>query len=394
VNFSTNLYNNLLRQGSLTTTASSIERKNFARVLDVLLDNTHPDYDRFGKIESIYAIKYELVTSNTPGTPDGQVGIAYPLSITQNTIPLVDEIVEIIQAPSYSLQKGQYSTKVYYTGIVNVWNSTHHNALPNIETQRTSARLAEGATELDKLQILQPFPGDFLLQGRFGQSLRFTGFSHPLNKYTNQQNNADPLIIISNTRQKETSDPFETRIEDVNQDDSIIVIASNHTIPLQPVYTIGRTYKQDPTLVNNYQPTSVQSYTGNQITINSSRINLHAKEDSILLCGQKSVGLIGNSVNLEGGDYIGLDADKIYLGQKAKTEQARQKQPIVLGRELENWLSSLLNILRNISNEFKLATSPAQAALVLVKLGTSIPILVDTLSNELESIKSKKVFTE
>lgn len=394
MSFSTNLYNNLLKQGIVPTTTFSTEKKSFARVLDVILDKTHPDYSRFGKVESIYAIKYELVVSNTPGTSDGQVGVAYPLSITQTTIPLIDELVEIIQAPSYSLQKGQYNTKVYYTGILNIWNSAHHNALPNIETQRTSARLAQGVTELDKLQILQPFPGDYLLQGRFGQSVRFTGFPHPLNRYTNEQNNADPLIIISNTKQKQNSDPFETRVEDINQDDSIIVIASNHTIPLQSVYTLEKTYKQDPTNTNNYKPTSTQNYTGNQITINSSRINIHAKDDSILLYGQKSVGLAGLSVNIEGQDYIGLDADKIYLGQKAKTNQARQKQPVVLGKELENWLSNLLRILRTMTNEFKLANSPAQAALILTKLGTSVPILVDNLSNELESIKSKKVFTE
>lgn len=370
------------------------EKIVYGRVLDVILDNSYPNYNDLGGIEALYSIKYEIYNENSTGNSENAIGFAQPFDISTNRIPVIDEIVELIDAPSYSLDVKDYPKKVYYKSITNVWNSSHHNALPNVSQNKTEVQLGQGTVELNNVQLTQPFPGDTLIQGRLGQFIRFSGYKHKLNVLTDDSNNGSPFTIISNTSPKTDSDPFTAKVEDINTEDSIIALASNHKIPIQVQTTLENTYKKDPTIKTKYTPTTPSNYKGPQIVINSSRLVLNAKHDSILLYGSKSVGLSGPSVNIEGKDYVAIQAPKIYLGSGSKSLSLREKNPIVLGNQLEEWASSLIDLLQSIATDFSTATSPAQASLALVKAGNSMLIKLTELSNEINKFKSKKVFTD
>ena len=108
----------------------------------------------------------------------------------------------------------------YYFQPVNVWGSTHHNAIPDpiysnsipeSQTQdyeQTSVgnvrRVTDGGTEIDlgkdfkeKLSIrnLQPYAGDLIYQGRWGQSLRFSSTLKEAlipNPWSNSGEDGDP----------------------------------------------------------------------------------------------------------------------------------------------------------------------------------------------------------
>jgi hypothetical protein len=81
---------------------------------------------------------------------------------------------------------------------------------------------------------LQPFEGDVVLQGRFGQSVRF-GSTVPSmknsNNWSNSGNNGDPITILVNKQGRQsTVSPFDSIIENINIDGSSIYMTSTQEI--------------------------------------------------------------------------------------------------------------------------------------------------------------------
>ena len=72
-----------------------------------------------------------------------------------------------------------------------------------------------------------PFEGDMILEGRFGNSIRF-GSSNPRGKNNWSENDSEgaPITIISNGQ----SPTGGGAIENINNDDSSIYLCSNHNI--------------------------------------------------------------------------------------------------------------------------------------------------------------------
>tara|TARA_Y100000361_G_scaffold70137_1_gene61982 strand:- start:24 stop:488 length:465 start_codon:yes stop_codon:yes gene_type:complete len=148
-----------------------------------------------------------------------------------------------------------------------------------------------------------------------------------------------------------------------------------------------------------YKPTSPDKYEGKQAIINSDRILFNAKDDSILLFSDKSIGFSTNgSIHFDTSDeaansFFIVNTPKIYLGMSGDNYPT---EPALLGNKTEKWLNEMLDVLR--STYIFLAT---QYSVTVPVIGTSAPGVndfsllyeqIDRLTESIEGIKSKNIF--
>jgi hypothetical protein len=366
---------------SKPTAGTSSNSISFARVVDVVLHEKHPDYERFGKSLAINGIRYRPLNSGLVENSQ-DLPFAYQLDPNIKTLPLLGELVQIVDAPSVNMNLYPEGSSKYYTTVASIWNQVNINPFPDQRQNPGPVKLGVNVLELPNIKSLHPFSGNITVEGRHGNTLRMFGYKSEKNPFTDNSNNGSPITILRNG-QGGPKQPEDTVIEDINLDDSSIYLTSNHTIPLKQANTKRTSYFSAPIKADTFK--------GKQIIFNSDRVYLNARKDSLLLSANKSVGLNGNTVNFDGVDFVSMDGKKVYLGDKGKTE----KEWVVLGKQNENWLSDLLDLLKEIGNTLsKLPPNPIQAIGQLVILGAIIIARVTILQGNLPSLRSRKVFTE
>ncbi len=391
MSYSYNLYSNTSVGGEPGRTGK--QRQTFipVRVIDVILDDSHEEWNKLGKSEAIGAIKYAPVSKNTEISDTVALPAAYPLRNDFKKLPLKNEIVLIMNAPGYSLDNNKLDTKVYYDTIVNLWNHPNHGGFPpNTEEELD---LGEDIVELTDVNPMQPFPGDIILDGRQGQSLRFTGFPSTKNEFVDRTNRGNPLTILSNG-QKTASNPYDPIVEDVNEDASSIYLTSNHKVPLNQARdkTISYGFNTIPLKANEYQ--------GSQVVINGGRLYFNAKEEGIFLNSNEYIGLQSNYVNIDGVKEISLDAELIFLGEGVANAPQSFKEPVLLGNQTVALINTFLEIVRGIADSMKKAKDGKGRPIVsLVKRGAVVNTQIKSLKKSTSPfgsspLKSKKVFTE
>jgi len=170
-NFNSNIGND-----NLAKRIDQLESKLIpARVIDIILDETHPDFVNQGEWNSIGFIIYELI--NSPENPDVVRNIAKPLLSNTKHFPLKNEIVFLIKLPN--------------TTSLTLWNHPHHNAFPSqpnqlpesqrkdyrqttignvrrVTDQSTEINLGNTFIERSNIHPLLPFEGDTIYEGRWG----------------------------------------------------------------------------------------------------------------------------------------------------------------------------------------------------------------------------------
>lgn len=365
-----------------------------ARVYDIILDSSHPEWNKYAQYNAAGAIKYAtLETTQDVDNPE-TLSVAFPINSTYRHLPLKNEIVLLIASPSYKSSDVEYSGITYYTTVVGLWNTPNHNALPIKDTEEVDlgkVKINGEQKEIEEkstINPLQPFPGDTLIEGRLGQSIRFSGYPHSLNTFVDDENQTLPLTIISNG-QVETESGVEHIVEDVNEDYSSIYLTSNHTIPLTPARSKRLAFTDEP-----IEPTS---FKGNQVVVNGGRLYFNAKEEDVLITAQGNIGLTSNIIGIDSVDYIGLDSNKIYLGAEARKNEL---QPVILGNQLEILLASLLTSMDRLGGVLSTATTASGISLPTLNLeGFSLQAVAQSLSKQINPngpslLKSKKVFTE
>jgi len=255
----------------------------YGRVMDIILDINHPQFRSYDDVGMIFfqqstgqVYKRKLPTSKT-GTYS--LPTAKPLHPNSRYIPLKNEIV--------ALHAGIGPTEkaaLYYSSVINIWNHPHHNALPT-KGELSAIQSAGGSDDYDSsggsfqrrsedgdtginlgmyyseslaIKPLIPFEGDFLLEGRFGNSIRFgsTNNSKKLtvkNHWSNgESKTGDPITIIRNgqkgirvpANEQEEIKGWEPGLEDPNGDDSIIFMTSNQVIT--DIKVAGLTDSEEP----------------------------------------------------------------------------------------------------------------------------------------------------
>lgn len=129
-------------------------------------------------------------------------------------------------------------------------------------------------------------------------------------------------------------------------------------------------------------------YLGNQIIINSGRVTLNSKDDSVFLFGKKAIGLSSaGTINFDSDDKMIINSPQIYLGLEAK-------EPLVKGEALESLLSDLLDSLNELGAKLMYAQDSNGVFITSVTTsGRSLQRSIKRVKSNLSSIKSSKNFT-
>ncbi len=248
-----------------------------ARVVDIVLQKNSLISEELSKIPggshgSIGDIKFEYIGEGGRN----RYGYAKPLSDHVKYYPVKNEVVLLIKAPSKGFYISRSNVHNYYLSTVNLWKNQNHNALPKESKNITEADIkseryqqAEGGipnqpiNPMDELEIdlgnhfieksikgLLPYEGDYILEGRNGQSIRLgiTVNNEILpeeNKspWSDGGNIGDPITIISNGLPKDPTKYLNNNIEDdsidsswihtiedINKDPSSIYLTSNQKL--------------------------------------------------------------------------------------------------------------------------------------------------------------------
>jgi len=102
----------------------------------------------------------------------------------------------------------------------------------------------------------------------------------------------------------------------------------------------------------SYKPQGPQEYQGKQVIINSDRLLFNAKEDSIFLFSNKSIGFSTNGtinfdITTDDKEHKGVfNIPYIFLGPIKNGKLPNE--PALLGNKTEKWLGDLLNLIEGI----------------------------------------------
>ena len=304
----------------------------FGRVKDIILDENHPRFNDFGQWNGLGTIIVEIFDKSNPGIEK----VAKSYSPQSKSLPIINEVVQLflLPIPTDALTLRE---EYYYLPSYNVWNSPHHNALPNprnsnlppsqqLDYQQTEGglvrRVTDGSTEIDlnspsnpsqntfieksNIHPLLPFAGDVMYEGRWGNSLRFGSTTKSKSEYKNNWSevgeNGDPIVILRNGQPSNSSEEGWIPItEDINQDLSSIYLTSTQKFP------INRNVESKFNIFSpSSKPISLSTFTKPQILLNFDRIALNAKTDGVLIGGEKSF-----SVSM--GEYVNMNSKNLFI---------------------------------------------------------------------------------
>ena len=183
--------------------------------------------------------------------------------------------------------------------------------------------------------------------------------------------------------QKESDDPLQLILEDINEDKSSIYLTSDHSIPLEPANTKREGFESEPE--------AAEEFKGAQIIMNSDRLFLNAKDESAFISAKEAVGINAKEIGIDSDDYIGLDSKKIYLG----TGAFREEEPALKGETTTVWLEDLIALLEALATTMA-TTPPAPPVYIgaLVKEGVKLKAQLPMLKTLLKTLHSKKVFID
>lgn len=372
-----------------------------ARVIDVILDETHPDFEIFGGWNSIGVIKYELI--NFPEGEQVTKKIAKPLLANIKTFPLKNEIIFLIRLPDTNSLNNLTDNEIYYyLNIVSLWNHPHHNAFPNplnnstiSESQRKDyrsieignvRRVTDNSTEINlnstnnsggkfiertNIHPILPFTGDNIFEGRFGNSIRLGSTIKSKSQYQNNWSTSgqegDPITIIRNGQSPQLTDEgWLPTVENINQDLSSIYITSTQKIP------INVSSRNVTGISSEYIPVFPQSYNQPQLILNSGRLLFNTTTDSILLTSKKVISLSAiEDIGLNSRTNITLSSKGVRLGGVEANES------LIMGDSFIKQFNVLLDSLSLLCEA--LSTEPALKSAPLISVG---------LNNTIKAIKN------
>jgi len=381
------------------------------RVVDIILDETHPKFSQYGGWNSIGTIFFEELDS--PSNSKEGIPQARPLFPQLKCLPLVNEIVLLFQLPDKNIGKNDISKTFYYLNPVSIWGSPHHNANPNVyqyanrkenskdyqaveagsipKTKKNEEGLNLNAPknsggefiEKNNIKPIMPFSGDNILESRFGSSIRLgsTKKSKSLfrNNWSETGENGDPILILRNGQQPNSGIGYIPTVENINDDPSSIYMTSNQNIPISASSTNYTGISDSVTYPGSYNEP--------QIILNSDRLVLNSKRDSILLSSQKVINLAAiEDIGIASRKNITFEAENINFGG------TKSSQPVIAGETFINDLRMVVKPLNSIATQLiNLASAhpPLAEAANLLKERTQD--LIDGIDGQIYTSKKVKV---
>ena len=387
------------------------------RVVDIILDNQHPQFEIYGEWNGIGTIMCEDITINQFDKKD--LTIATPLLPYLKNYPLVNEIVLLFSLPSRNMGTGGKKSEYYYLNPVNLWNHPHHNAYPSsvtpnelptqqqkdyqsieggsvrrITDESTEIELnspvaepgTNGGTFIEELNIhpLLPFTGDTTFEGRFGNSIRLGSTSKTKNiLYKNNWSefgtNGNPITILRNGQSPDSSDEgWIPVIENINKDLSSLYLTSNQKIPLISEF---RSYPA----ITGIQPETLGTYNRPQIILNSGRLVFNTNLDSILLNSHVHIGI-------SAVDDVGLFSRKGNInirGNNVKLGGVNATEALILGDTFMTQFGALLDAMNFLAE----AIIEEPNLSVSAPMADNLKLIIEGFKGQLGIMLSKTVQT-
>lgn len=323
---------------------SSSSTLNTVRVVDIIMDENHPRFQELGGYTSIGTIIYEIISPSNSGPP---TQLAKPLFPHIKMYPLVGELVILTTSYASIQSSSNFTPTQYYISGVNLWNSPHHNALPNPRKGGNEILNSQNSSqsrfiEKDNIHPILSFTGDVIYEGRYGQSLRFGATSKSTselkNSWSSVGENGNPITILRNGQSKNIkSDSWVPTTEDVNNDLSTIYLTSTQKIEFDSAiidkFTEFSPISRATTLNNYFKP---------QIILNSDRIVINSKSDSVLIGSNRSINLSADEFINVNSQNLYVDAKHVLLGNKNASES------LILGDSFMRDFNLLLSSINNL----------------------------------------------
>lgn len=235
-----------------------------------------------------------------------EVLIVRPAEMYSKRIPLVGEFVLIYRTLNQeSSATGKRRYQWYYISTVDLHSSINENRLPGISsddaTQTQIDAESPGYTFKSKtVSPLQPYEGDYILEGRWGNSIRFgstvTYEEGLYSKIANWRGDTagDPIIILSNRKPESNKLYKEFITEDLETDAASIYLTSTQRIN---------------NLILNNDPLKIKpsEYNKSQLIGSSDRIVLTTKSDSVVIDSRKDIQLLASNKIFIGNGKLGYE---------------------------------------------------------------------------------------
>lgn len=365
------------RQQTNKPVASNNNKSKLGYVYDVILDNAAisdinielPEGE-FKNVSLVGAIRFRLGADTVSSA--SELSIAFPFDKNFVNLPLKNETVEIYKGngsqffyrrigrdvtPNFNSSESLITDSFIKSNSIDN-TSAEYKKVQNTGITKTNNDTSNkydgyGAyfTTDNAIHKLKLYEGDSLIQSRFGQSIRFSGFN-------NDSQQQSPTIIIRNdessfSKKKNIDEVVE---EDINRDGSVIVLGSNqYQLPFQP-----GTVSDGGTSDFETQPQSFADFPskliGDQILINSGRLIFSAKNAEMLFYSKKNYGFISDGgmsidnklgINVSVNDNINIvtnDRDIVmFTGNGSIFLGNTGLEPLVKGQQLVEILSQLID---------------------------------------------------
>jgi hypothetical protein len=341
-------------------------------VYDVILDETN-QYAVEKNAFSTYIGAIRFRTRELSTVSDSELPVALPMDKNIKNLPVRNELVEIMKMqgghyyyrkigvtfnPSLTAEENsigvEFAKDSQLENTADGYNNIATTGTPNTnQPNNTTKGYGKYYTPKQYLHNLKLYEGDFLIEGRFGNSIRLSGYNNPENKYA-------PTLILRNHESGITrTDKYKENQsveEDFNRDGSIIALTSEQfELPFTPgtLSDKGATdFETKPVSFQNY-PTKL---IGDQILLNSGRIILSAKNAEMLFFSKKNYGFISDGglsidnklgMDVTVGDNINFvtnDRDVVfYTGKGSIFLGNTELEPLVKGQQLVDILSELID---------------------------------------------------
>lgn len=382
-------------------TSMGIVHKVILDVDDPLLDDL--EINELAKPKYVGAVEFRL-NSNVNQSNDS-LNIAFPKDNNAISLPTVNEVVRITNSegggflyqrtttsasPNTNASTNEIDLKskkesgansntasdysrVQSTGIARSGNTSDSTDFSKL------GKYFESQANIHKLRL---YEGDNIIESRFGQSIRFSG-------YNNADNIFSPNVIIRNGENGESlsSGDGKSTEEDINKDGGIICLSSGERL-LNYVIPVDNTKES----FFNY-PNELK---GNQILLNSDRLIFSARTAEMIFVSKKDAGFItdgqfsidaSSGINITTDSTIFIDSKDadlnidigdgtIFLGTDGELEAAAK------GETLVELLGELIDL---ISQQIYLTPSGPSAA------GPTNVSQLSTLKSKLNSLLSNNV---
>jgi hypothetical protein len=381
-------------------------------VYHVFLDETDSlfqdlEIDESIRAEYIGAVQFRLHGAQTKS--EDNLSIAFPKNLSINRLPLKNELISVTSGPG-----GFFYELITKTVTPNV-TSTDDTASTTFGKSKASNKSAatysktfktgitrsinDESVELDgygdyfeyqPIHKLKLYEGDTLIESRFGQSIRFSGYNNTSNEYS-------PVVFIRNGESGLSSQRNlnETIEEDLNRDGTIILLGSGEYIFEYKPGTVDDKGKSDfettPDTFKSY-PSQLK---GDQMLLNSGRIIISAKSGELIFYSKKNYGFISDGglsvdnkfgIDITVGDNININTNdrnvninsgngKINLGDKSL-------ESLVRGETLVDLMTQLIDaIVQQIYLTPAGPTSPGPTNLaVFQKIKSQLRTMLSTLN--------------